>query len=99
VLTEAAWLLRTLPDGLQRLLQTIVDHDIECVDLERDALSWMMSVANKYSDISPQLADLSLLYLAERRSIQNVFTLDRRDFAVYRRSNGEPFRLLPDVVE
>jgi uncharacterized protein len=97
VVTEAAWLLRKLPDGLQRLLQTIVDRDIACVDLDREALAWMVSTADQYRDLSPQLADLSLLYLAKQRGIDTVFTLDRRDFTVYRQSNGEPFRLLPET--
>jgi predicted nucleic acid-binding protein len=87
VLTEAAWLLRKLPD----------DRDIVCLDLDREALAWMVSVANLYHDLSPQLADLSLLYLAEQRGIHTLFTLDRRDFTVYRQSNGESFRLLPET--
>jgi predicted nucleic acid-binding protein len=97
VLTEAAWLLRKLPDGLQRLLQTIVDRDIVGLDLDREALAWVVSVANQYHDLSPQLADLSLLYLAKQRGIHTLFTLDRRDFTVYRQTSGEPFRLLPET--
>jgi len=89
--------LRKLPDGLQRLLQTIVDRDIVGLDLDREALAWVVSVANQYHDLSPQLADLSLLYLAKQRGIHTLFTLDRRDFTVYRQTSGEPFRLLPET--
>jgi predicted nucleic acid-binding protein len=95
VVTEAAWLLRKLPDGLERLLQVLIDRDIDCRHLEPDAMNWMSAAARHYHDLSPQLADLSLLYLAERIGIHYIFTLDRRDFTVYRQSNGKPFDLLP----
>ena len=97
-MTEAAWLLRKLPDGLEKLLQTIVDRDILCLHLGVGANAWLAAAARQYRDLSPQLADLSLLYLAEQLQIRYVFTLDRRDFSVYRRSSGEPFYLLPESL-
>ena len=32
-----------------------------------------------------------MVYLAERENIETIFTLDRRDFSVYRRSRGRVF--------
>jgi hypothetical protein len=58
----------------------------------------MDQYAGKYSSLRPQLADVALAYLAERESIQYIFTLDRRDFRVYKRSNGAPFELLPSAL-
>jgi predicted nucleic acid-binding protein len=43
----------------------------------------------------PQLADVSLVYLAGRERIETIFTLDRRDFSIYRTSRGRSFRILP----
>ena len=43
-----------------------------------------------------QLADASLVYLAQREDISTVFTLDRRDFSVYRFKGNQAFRLLPE---
>ena len=40
------------------------------------------------------LADASLVAIAEERRLSQVFTLDR-DFRVYRLPNGAPFELLP----
>ena len=48
-----------------------------------------------YEDIRPQLADIALVYLARRESIDTIFTLDRRDFAVYRNAQKRPFRIVP----
>ena len=39
------------------------------------------------------LADASLVCLAEQRGIQDIFTLDRRDFLTYRFAGRRPFRL------
>lgn len=55
----------------------------------------MASCLQKYCDLQPQLADVSLVYLAERDGISTVFTLDRRDFSVYRIKQNQPLDLLP----
>jgi predicted nucleic acid-binding protein len=83
VLTEAAWLLRDAPEGIPRLLDLLQQDLIDCVELDNAAAA------------NPQLADLSLVYLANKIQLQNVFTLDRRDFTVYRNEAGRPFQLFP----
>jgi hypothetical protein len=49
----------------------------------------------RYRKMGAQIADGALVYLAEREGIENVFTLDRRDFSVYRLGNGRSLRILP----
>ena len=49
----------------------------------------------RYEDMGVQLADASLVYLAERESIETVFTLDRRDFSVYRTSRKRALTIIP----
>jgi predicted nucleic acid-binding protein len=44
----------------------------------------------------PQLADAALVYLAARERIDNIFTLDRRDFLIYRTGRRRAFRILPN---
>lgn len=95
VITEAQWLLRksekataALFDGLKRNLWRIVD-------LEEDAIPWVAAFLNKYRSVGAQLADATLVYLAEKRNISTVFTLDRRDFIIYRFSGKRRFRLIP----
>jgi predicted nucleic acid-binding protein len=51
----------------------------------------------KYESIRPQLADAALVYLAGRERIDAIFTLDRRDFSIYRTSRGRSFRILPQL--
>ncbi len=95
VLTEAAWLLRNAPNGLSSLLQMVALGDLTLLDLDTAAAGWMDQCARSYAALRPQLADLSLLYLAQRDGIRHIFTLDRRGFVVYRDVNGGSFELLP----
>jgi predicted nucleic acid-binding protein len=41
------------------------------------------------------LADASLVALAEARNLRDIFTLDRADFRIYRLKGRHPFRLWP----
>jgi predicted nucleic acid-binding protein len=80
------------------LLQSIASRDIQCIDPGEEAIRWIAAYAEQYESLRPQLADLSLIYLAERHRIQYIFTLDRRDFLVYRSPSGQPYRLLPESL-
>jgi predicted nucleic acid-binding protein len=95
VLTEAAWLLRDKPGSIPLLLGLIDDGLIRCVELDAAASASIAKLAQTYADIRPQLADLSLVHIAEREGIDAVFTLDYRDFSIYRDSRGQTFRLFP----
>jgi predicted nucleic acid-binding protein len=50
----------------------------------------------KYQNLCLDLADAALMYLAEREAIRHVFTLDRRDFSLFRTNSGIALELLPD---
>jgi predicted nucleic acid-binding protein len=53
-------------------------------------------ILSRYAGLRPQLADASLVYLAERENINTIFTLDRRDFVVYRTTRKRAFRIIPE---
>lgn len=95
VLTEAAWLLRDEPGSIPRILGLLETGLILCIELDASAVSMIAGLAQKYADLAPQLADLSLIYVAGRENLSTVFTLDRRDFTIYRDQHGQSFRLLP----
>jgi predicted nucleic acid-binding protein len=98
VLTEAAWLLRSVPSGVAKLLAQVEAGLLRPLDLDAAATSWMGAFLGKYEDSGAQLADASLCYLSEREGINTIFTLDRRDFSLYRTRLNRPFRLLPGKV-
>ena len=49
-----------------------------------------------YIQQNADLADAMLVYLAERDGIQGVFTIDRRDFSIYRYGKNRRLKIIPD---
>ncbi|MFH1110070.1 MAG: PIN domain-containing protein [Planctomycetota bacterium] len=96
VVTEAAWLLRNQAGGVRSLFQILASDAVEVVELDDKAVSWMARFLERYSSLQAQVPDAAVMYLAERHGTDAVFTLDRRDFSVYRLSNGKPLQLLPE---
>jgi predicted nucleic acid-binding protein len=56
--------------------------------LDESDLPSISAILTKYRDLRLQLADAALLHLANRESIDTIFTLDRRDFDVCRLKTG-----------
>jgi predicted nucleic acid-binding protein len=95
VLTEAAWLLRISPRAVRHLLASIDSGFLELLPLAGAEATAVAAVMKKYESIRPQLADAALVYLAARERIETIFTLDRRDFSIYRTGRRRAFRILP----
>ena len=95
VLTEAAWLLRDEPGRFQALGGLIDSGLVKLVELEGTVLTWIIAFLERYASAEAQLADAALMYLAEREGIDTVFTLDRRDFSIYRTTDGRALTILP----
>ena len=96
VITEAAWLLRGRPRAVQQLLNSIHSGFIEILPLTSLEAKAIAAIMKKYEAIHPQLADATLVYLADRDGIHTIFTLDQRDFSVYRSARKRAFRILPE---
>jgi predicted nucleic acid-binding protein len=96
VIAEAAYLLRDSAVAVERLLQGPEIGIFEIIPLTDDDLRPMSALVRKYRNLGPQLADISLVHLAGRESLATVFTLDRRDFNVYRATGNKRLRLLPE---
>jgi uncharacterized protein len=96
VLTEAAWLLRDEPDGIRAIGGMVRNSSLRLIQLDDDALAWMIDFLARYASAGAQLADAAVMYIAEKESIDTVFTLDRRDFSIYRTTGGKALRILPE---
>jgi hypothetical protein len=55
----------------------------------------LRALMDKYQDRPMDLADASLVALAEERGLRDIFTLDREDFQTYRLNRRQTFRLWP----
>ena len=96
VLTEAAWLLRNEPDGIRAIGGMVRNGSVKLIELDADALAWMIDFLARYASAGAQLADAAVMYIAEREGIDTVFTLDRRDFSIYRTTDGKALRIVPE---
>jgi uncharacterized protein len=83
-LTEALYLLGDLPKGQQAILEMLVRGALQLLDLGSRDVPRIRELMQKYSDRRMDLADAALLTVAEREGTQKIFTVDRRDFSVYR---------------
>ncbi len=95
VLAEAGWLLRREPTGVKRLFQLIEAGVVEVAELDSKAAPWVMRFLEQFESVQADVADAALMYLAEREGIQRAFTIDRRDFGVYRLSDGRALEIIP----
>jgi predicted nucleic acid-binding protein len=96
VITEAAWLLQSTPGALERLLRSISDGAVEILPFAGKEAAGVAQIMKQYGSLRPQFADAVLVYLAARENIRTIFTLDRRDFSVYRTRRKGAFRIVPE---
>jgi predicted nucleic acid-binding protein len=95
VITEAAWLLRAHTGAVRQLLESISAGFLELLPIQSAEAAEIGKLMEKYRNIRPQLADVALLYLAERDGFDVIFTLDRRDFSVYQAGRKHAFHIIP----
>jgi len=93
--TEAMYLLGSSWQGQAALWEMVESEAVELRQLEEDDLPRMAELMGKYRDLPMDLADAALVRLAERDRLRHVFTLDQRDFRVYRPEGLGRFSLLP----
>lgn len=67
----------------------------EFLPLDETDLPAIAAILAKYAGLGIQLADASLVHLANRERIESIFTLDRRDFGVLRLAHGKRIRIIP----
>lgn len=99
VITEAAWLLRRSPGAVQQLLRSIDGGFLELLHLAGTEAEAVAALMKRYEDIHPHLADAALVYLANREQIETIFTLDQRDFPIYRSGRRRAFRIVPELLQ
>lgn len=88
VLTEALHLLTPASTGAQRLMDFIIDGGLSVWFLDDAGLQRAFELMTRYASVPMDLADASLVAAAERFRTRRVFTIDRRDFGIYRIRRG-----------
>ena len=100
VITETSYLLEKalgVPSQL-RFISALESDYIEISDITKQNLGRIQELINKYADLPMDLADASLVILAEELGHGRILSTDLRDFKAYRWKNKKPFQnlLLPD---
>jgi predicted nucleic acid-binding protein len=83
-LTEAMYLLTDLPRAQDVLWEMLERGALQLLALDVGDAPRMRELRRKYANRPMDLADAALLRVAEREGIRKIFTVDRRDFSVYR---------------
>jgi len=94
VVTEAMYLLGRVSWDAQDVLWDLLEH-VSILPIGEDDMQRMRALMKQYRTLPMDLADAALVAVAEREHIHRVFTLDRRDFAVYRPHKVGRFTILP----
>ncbi|TMB64832.1 MAG: PIN domain-containing protein [Deltaproteobacteria bacterium] len=95
VLTEAMYLLSFSWVAQNALWEMTQAGAVEILSLGTDDVARMRELMRKYRDLPMDLADAALVRVAERERLRRIFTLDRRDFQIYRPSRMGRFAVLP----
>jgi len=94
-LTEAMYLLRFSWQAQSGLWEMVETEAVEIQPLKPGDVPRMKELMLKYRDLPMDLADAGLVRIAEREKLRRIFTLDRRDFEVYRPARLGRFSIVP----
>ena len=95
VLTEATHLLGEMPGGPRTCLDFFLAGGAVLVPATPASLRRARELIEQYASLPMDYADATLVVLAEEFETDLVFTIDRRDFSVYRIGGRRPFRIVP----
>ena len=95
VITEAMYLLDFSAEAQDALWWLLERDAVKILSLDAGDVPRMRELMRKYRDLPMDLADAALVRAAERERISRVFTIDRRDFEVYRPRGIRRFTILP----
>lgn len=95
VLTEAFYMLDDWRTGQATLWNFILAGAVQIFDIHTSHYKRLEELMRKYSDNPMDLADASVVLIAEVLKVRSIFTLDRKDFSIYRPKHCRHFELIP----
>ena len=101
VLTETSHLLldRVGVEALLAFIASARGGAFTLFELTAAHLHRVEALMRRYRDLPMDLADASLVLLAEERDDGRILSTDRRDFRTYRWKNRRPFRNLLEPLD
>lgn len=95
VMAEAMYLLGFSWRAQDALWEFVESEALHILPLAEADVPRMRELMQTYQDLPMDLADATLVRVAERERIRRIFTIDRRDFAVYRPAGIGRFEIIP----
>jgi predicted nucleic acid-binding protein len=92
---EAMYLLGRSWHGQRALWSRLETEALALAPLDETDAPRMRALMEKYRDLPMDLADAALVRVAERDSLTQVFTLDRKHFSIYRPGRRRRFSISP----
>jgi predicted nucleic acid-binding protein len=86
--------LGDLPKAQEALWETLARGVLQFLPLDLTDVPRMRELMSKYADRPMNLADAALVRVAEREGIRQIFTVDRKDFNIYRLHG----RVRPNII-
>jgi len=96
VMTETCYFLleREGPKAQTQFLDRLIGGDFQIFETKLDHAPRMSQLMKQYADLPMDLADASLVIVAEHLDEGKILSADQRDFNTYRWKNREPFENL-----
>lgn len=96
VLAETCYFLLTARGSRAQsaFIDSMIAEDFQVFRMPSDSVPRISYLLKKYADLPMDLADASLVILAEHLSDGRILSTDQRDFNTYRWKNREPFENL-----
>ena len=96
VVTETCYLLLTRMGNFAQVsfLNSLSTDQIELFDLQHHHKPQIAILMQRYANLPMDLADASLIILAEHLGHGRILSVDQRDFNTYRWKNTQPFQNL-----
>jgi len=95
VLTELFHLTAEHPGEIDIIWGFIRSGALTIAPIDDQDLPDIESLMHKYRDRPMDLADATLVHLAQRDSLSSIFTIDHNDFQTCRIDGRKRFRILP----
>ncbi|TGK38428.1 PIN domain-containing protein [Leptospira gomenensis] len=91
VVAEVIYLLSFSIDAQSDFLEWIERGSIHVLDISLEDLRYIKNRMKKYSDLPMDLADASLMCIAEKEGIERIISIDS-DFSIYKTLKGKFLR-------
>ena len=98
ILTEAFYLLNFSWEVQDSLWLFIQRGGVEIHPTGKDLLIQCRELMKQYRDLPMDLADATIVALADVLGVSRIFTLDHKDFSVYRFKQRKRFTLIPSRI-